>query len=95
MHTSMCWNSIEAGSLPIESVDYYLMSWEQGINEQLRIIQNGMRNLKALPWPNAREDRYIAKSALQNLITTLRTISQRKNMFAVRSVSARTIRRRL
>lgn len=47
------------------------------------------------PMTNAREDRHIVRSALQNRTTTSRTISQETGMFAARPVSARTVRRRL
>ena len=47
------------------------------------------------PMTNAREDRHIMVSALQNLITTLRTISQEMDMFAASPVFARKVCRRL
>ena len=44
---------------------------------------------------NARKDRHIVKSALQNPIATSWTISHELNMFTARSVSTRTVCRRL
>ena len=62
MNTSKNRNSIEAGLLLLENVDYHsmispvavvdihLLSCEYGINELLRVILNGMQDLKAFPW---------------------------------------------
>ena len=47
------------------------------------------------PATNAREDRHVVRSALQDRTATSRTLSQEMGLFAARQVSARTVRRRL
>ena len=69
MHTNKCRNSIQAESLPIESVDYrsaissialvniHLPSCKYGIKGFLSVILNDMLDL------NAQKDRHIVRSA--------------------------------
>ena len=76
-------------------IDVHPFPCEYGINEQLRIILNGLQDLDALSTTNAREDRHIPRSDLQNRVTTLQTISQELGMFAACQISAPAVRQDL
>ena len=87
MHTSKRRNSIEAGSLNIESVDYRIvtspvalvdihqLSCEYGINELLRGHNEQHAGSQRPSMTNVREERHIVRLNLQNLTTTSWTIS--------------------
>ena len=82
MHASNCQNSIEAKSLPIESMDYWSV-----ISPVTLVDIHPLARSQRRPMNTTRENRNIARSALQNRITTLRNIREEMCIFAERTVS--------
>ena len=107
MHTSNCWDSIEAGSFPIERLDYRSMispivlldilplSCKYGISGLLRVILNSMQDHNVLSRLTPERTNIFAWSALQDRVTISLTTSQDMDMFTARTVSFRMVRRRL
>ena len=104
MHTSKYQNSIEAGLLPIENMDYrsvisrvshlstVMRIWNQWVTEGHAKWHAGSRHP---PMTNAHEDTHIVMFILQNCITTSTIISQEMGMLGTCPDSARMVCRRV